>query len=81
MGLQGLGRGALKLSAGILWRWSPPRKLLGSKEHLHWLKIPLNVVKITTVQDYKHLKELCEWKNIYTVSKLGVKQEKYESRI
>ena len=82
MGLQGLGSGgALKLSAGILGRWSPPRKLLGSKEHLDWLKIHLNVVKITTVQDYKHLKEQCEWNNIYTVSKLRVKQEKYESRI
>ena len=49
--------GALKLSAGILGRWSPPRKLLGSKEHLDWLKIHLNVVRITTVQDYRHLKE------------------------
>ena len=29
------------------------RKFLGSKEHLDWLKIDLNVAKIITVQDYK----------------------------
>ena len=32
--------------------WSPLRKFLGSKEHLDWLKIDLNAVKIRTVQDY-----------------------------
>ena len=30
-----------------------PNKFSGSKEHLDWLKIDLNVVKIITVQDYK----------------------------
>ena len=30
---------------------SPLRKILGSKEHLAWLKIVLNVTEITTVQD------------------------------
>ena len=29
--------------------WSPIRKFLGSKEHLDWLKIDLNTVKIRTV--------------------------------
>ena len=38
---------ALRLSARVL------RKLSGSKEHLDWLKIDLNVAKIITVQDYK----------------------------
>ena len=28
-----------------------PNKFSGSKEHLDWLKIDLNVVKIITVQD------------------------------
>ena len=32
------------------------RKFLGSKEHLAWLKIDLNVTEIITVQDYKHTK-------------------------
>ena len=32
--------------------WRPLRKFLGSKEHLDWLKINLNVVEIRTVQDY-----------------------------
>ena len=32
---------------------SPLRIFLGSKEHLDWLKIDLNVVKKVTVQDYK----------------------------
>ena len=31
-----------------------PRKLLGSKEHLNWLKIDLDTAKIITIQDYKH---------------------------
>ena len=30
------------------------RKFLGSKEHLDWLKIDLNVAETITVQDYKH---------------------------
>ena len=32
--------------------WSPIRKFLGSKEHLDWLKIDLNALKIKTVEDY-----------------------------
>ena len=28
-------------------------EFLGSKEHLDWLKMDLNVAKIITVQDYK----------------------------
>ena len=32
------------------------RKFLGSKEHLAWLKIDLNVTEIIPVQDYKHTK-------------------------
>ena len=31
-----------------------PKKILGSKEHLYWLKTDLNVAEIITVQDYKH---------------------------
>ena len=37
-------------------RWD--NNLLGSKEHLDWLKIYLNVAEIITVQDYKHTKKL-----------------------
>ena len=40
---------------GVLRR-STLRKLLGSKGHLVWLKIDLNVAEIITVQDYKHKK-------------------------
>ena len=36
---------------------APIRKFLGSKEHLDWLKIDLNVAEITTVQDYKCTKK------------------------
>ena len=45
--------------------WSPQRefrglcllrKLLGSKEHLYWLKICLNAAEIINVQDYKRTK-------------------------
>ena len=36
---------------------SPLRKCLGSKEHLDWLKIDLNVAKIITVQDNKCTKK------------------------
>ena len=57
---------------------SPLRKFLGCKEHLDWLKIDLNAVKTITVQDYKGKKK-CEWKYIYTVLKLRVKQVIYES--
>ena len=32
--------------------WSPQGKFLGSKEHLEWHKIDLNVVEIRTVQGY-----------------------------
>ena len=32
------------------------RQILGSKEHVDWLKIDLNVAEIITVQDYKHKK-------------------------
>ena len=31
----------------------PLRNFLGSKEHLDWLKIDLNMAEIITVQDYK----------------------------
>ena len=34
----------------------PLRKFLGSKEHLVWLKIDLNMAEIITVQDYKRTK-------------------------
>ena len=34
-----------------------PNKIFGSKEHLDWLKIDLNVAKIITLQDYKHTKQ------------------------
>ena len=32
------------------------RGVLGSKEHLDWLKEDLNANKLTLVQDYKHRK-------------------------
>ena len=38
------------------WGKSPLRKILGSKEHLSWPKIELNVAEIITVQDFKHTK-------------------------
>ena len=60
---------------------SPLRKLLDSDEHLDWLKIDLNVIKIITVQDYRCRKHLCEWKYTYTVLKLRVKQVTHESKI
>ena len=43
------------LSKGFKGR-NPLRKFLGSKEHLDWLKIDLNVTEISTVEDYKHIK-------------------------
>ena len=50
MGVNKVG-GSEPLSRGFRG-WSPLRKLLGSKEHLDWLKIDLNAVEIRTVQDY-----------------------------
>ena len=38
----------------VIYRVEPPKKILGSKEHLDWLKLDLNAVKIRTVQDYIH---------------------------
>ena len=35
---------------------SPLRKILGSKEHLGWLKIDLNAAEIITAQYYKRTK-------------------------
>ena len=35
---------------------SPIRKVLGSKEHLDWLKIDLNTAKIKAVQGYMRTK-------------------------
>ena len=40
------------------------RKFLGSKEHLDWLKIDLNVAEMITVQDYKHKKKLM-WMEVH----------------
>ena len=58
------------------------RKFLSSKEHLDWLKTDLNAAKITTVQDYKHIKKnYCKCKYSYTVLKLRVNQVIYESKI
>ena len=45
--------GVLRPSGGVRGQ-SALRKFLGSKEHLHWLKMDLNVAGIITVQDYKH---------------------------
>ena len=45
--------GVLRPSGGFRGR-SALRKFLRSKEHLHWLKMDLNVTEIITVQDYKH---------------------------
>ena len=56
------------------------RKFLGSKEHLDWLKIDLNVAKISTVKYYRHTKNSFQWKYTYVVLKLGVKQVTYKSR-
>ena len=61
-GLLGAGCSeTLSLWAGILGEpqrkpQSPLRKLAGSKEHLDWLKIDLNVAKIITAQNYKDTK-------------------------
>ena len=53
--LGGLG-GVLRLQRGFRGR-SLLTKFLGSKEHLDWLKIDLNVAEIINVQDYKHKKK------------------------
>ena len=43
--------------SGVFRGGAPVRKLLGSTEHLDWLKIDLNAVKKITVQDHKHTKK------------------------
>ena len=43
------------------------RKLVGSKEHLDWLKKDLNSAKIITVQNYKHKKSVWMEVHIYSV--------------
>ena len=43
---------ALRLSRGFSGQ-NPLRKRSGSKEHLDWLKIDLNGVKIISAKDYK----------------------------
>ena len=49
----GVGRGSEPLSRGFRGQ-SCLRKFLGSKEHLDWLKIDLNLAEIRTAQDYIH---------------------------
>ena len=48
----GSGGHSEPLSKGFRWQ-SPLRKFLGSKEHLDWLKIGLNMTEIFTIRDYK----------------------------
>ena len=48
----GSGGHSEPLSKGFRWQ-SPLRKFLGSKEHLDWLKIGLNMAEIFTIRDYK----------------------------
>ena len=75
--------GSGELAEPLSWRFrgqSFLTKFLGSKEHLDWLKIDLDAAKISTVQDYKRTKHLCEWKYTHIVLKLRVKQVTYESR-
>ena len=55
---------------------SPLRKFLGSKDHLDWLKIDLNVAEIITVQDYKCKKINLNGKT-HIVLKLRVKHVTY----
>ena len=57
-----------------------PKKILGSKEHVDWLDLNLNVAQIITVQDYKHKKTNVNGRK-YIVLKLRVKQAIYESKI
>ena len=47
---------------------------------LDWLKIDLNVAKISTVQDYRCSKSSCGWKYTYRVLKLRVKQVTNKSK-
>ena len=49
--INGKASGGLSPSAGDLGGGAL-RKFLGPKEHLDWLKIDLNAVRIMTVQDY-----------------------------
>ena len=44
------GAGRIKPFSEGLMGWSPLRKLLGSKEHLQWLRKDLNVAKIIIVK-------------------------------
>ena len=44
----GSGGHSEPLSKGFRWQ-SPLRKFLGSKEHLDWLKIGLNMAEIFTI--------------------------------
>ena len=69
--------GALSPLAEVLGA-EPPDKFLGSKEHLDWLKIDLNVAEMIIVQDRKGAKNQCEWKYINTVLKVRVKQVTYD---
>ena len=46
----------------------PLRTFVGSKKHLHWIKIDLNVTEIIIAQDYKHLKKIISMEiHIYNV--------------
>ena len=57
------------------------RKFLGSKEHLDWLNIDLNVAEIITVQNYKHTqKPMLMEVHMYSV-KAKSQQVIYESKI
>ena len=68
--------GALSLSAGASGGQSHLRKILGSKEHLDWLKIDFNAAKIVTVQDYKHKKLIWMEAHIYSVK--AVMSQRYD---
>ena len=57
-----------------------PKKNLGSKEHLAWLKKDLYAAEISTVQDYNCTKNSSELKYIDIVVKLRVRQVAYGSR-
>ena len=46
----------LRLQWRVFRGRSSLRKFLDSKEHLHWLKIDLNVAGIITIENYKHKK-------------------------
>ena len=55
-------RGVFRDPTGGFRGQSTLGKSLGSKEHLDWLEIDLNVAEIIIALDYKHKNE-CEWKN------------------